>query len=61
MDNVTRLVLEANGETTTLRKGQVVHVNGIPHELLADVGSFSATKMDLEAAANKTREDGDDG
>lgn len=50
MDEVTRLALEANSEVTTLRKGQVIHVEGLPCELLADVQVFTATTIRRDSA-----------
>lgn len=44
MDEVTRLALSANGETVRLKAGSIVHVDGLPYELLDDVEAYSATK-----------------
>lgn len=57
MDQVSRLALEANNETTTLRKGRIVHVDGIPYELLDDVEAYSAT----DAAAMRSGAGNDEG
>lgn len=63
MDEVSRLALGANSQTVTFAKGQTVHVNGIPYELLDNVEAFSASgslaRSAIEAAANTEKGGGD--
>lgn len=51
MDQVTRLALKGTNQIATLKTGRVVHVDGLPCELLDDVEVYSATGVADETAA----------